>query len=147
MPREYTLRIPFARNSFCIGLKKSQKASHVFGASDSLNAGLGDQIAPDMKRLTGLLDRSKIETPLLGHTVIKGRVQQRRLTKLRLLQLDDIAHILQSVVPGVLGRIVAGASWKIRSGTTPLVSAETVFWFSAMNGITVRSILLPLIFS
>jgi hypothetical protein len=32
----YTLRIPLARNSFCTGLKKSQKASQVFGASDSV---------------------------------------------------------------------------------------------------------------
>ncbi len=30
--------------------------------------------------------------------------------------------------------IVAGASMKIRSGTSPLVSAEIVFWFCAMNG-------------
>ncbi len=27
-----------------------------------------------------------------------------------------------------------GASMKTRSGTSPLVSAEIVFWFNAMNG-------------
>ncbi len=40
----------------------------------------------------------------------------------------------------------SGASWKIRSGTSPLVSAEIAFWFSAMNGIELSSILLPLAF-
>jgi hypothetical protein len=37
--------------------------------------------------------------------------------------------------------------WKIRSGTSPLVRAEMIFWFSAMNGMMLRSILLPLDFS
>ena len=45
------------------------------------------------------------------------------------------------------GRIVAGASWKMRSGTSPLVIADIAFWFSAWNGMTLRSILLPLAFS
>ena len=27
-----------------------------------------------------------------------------------------------------------GASMKTRSGTSPLVNAEIVFWFNAMNG-------------
>ena len=45
------------------------------------------------------------------------------------------------------GRIVAGASWKIRSGTSPLVSADIAFWFSAWNGMMLASILLPLAFS
>ncbi len=37
--------------------------------------------------------------------------------------------------------------WKIISGTSPVVSAEMIFWFSAMNGMILRSILLPLAFS
>ena len=32
------------------------------------------------------------------------------------------------------GMIDCGASMKTRSGTSPLVSAETVFWFCAWNG-------------
>jgi len=42
------------------------------------------------------------------------------------------------------GRIVEGAMWKIMSGTSPLVRAEITFWFSAMNGMMLRSIWLPL---
>ncbi len=34
-----------------------------------------------------------------------------------------------------------------RSGTSPLVSADIVFWFIAMNGIMLASSLLPLAFS
>jgi hypothetical protein len=44
------------------------------------------------------------------------------------------------------GRMYDGASKNIRSGTSPLVSADTAFWPSAMNGMTLRSILLPLAF-
>jgi hypothetical protein len=44
------------------------------------------------------------------------------------------------------GRIVSGASMKIRSGTSPLVSADIVFWFNAMNGRRLYSSLLPLSF-
>ena len=35
----------------------------------------------------------------------------------------------------------------MRSGTSPLVIADIAFWFSAWNGMTLRSILLPLAFS
>ena len=37
--------------------------------------------------------------------------------------------------------------WKMRSGTSPVVNAEIIFWFSAMNGMMLRSIRLPLAFS
>ena len=37
--------------------------------------------------------------------------------------------------------------WKMRSGTSPVVSAEMIFWFSAVNGMMLSSILLPLAFS
>ena len=33
------------------------------------------------------------------------------------------------------------------SGTTPLVTAETIFWRSGANGMMLRSIVLPLAFS
>ena len=36
MPMANIFRMPLARSSFCTGLKKLQKASQVFGASDSL---------------------------------------------------------------------------------------------------------------
>src|SRR5580700_9023262 len=38
-------------------------------------------------------------------------------------------------------------SWDIRSGTSPLVSAETIFCISGANGTRLKSMLLPLAFS
>ncbi len=39
-----------------------------------------------------------------------------------------------------------GVFWN-RSGTTPLVTAETIFWRIGANGMMLRSIVLPLAFS
>ena len=98
----YILRMPLARSSFCTGLKKLQKASQVFGASDSLKPAFVDQVAPDMERRGRLLDRSKVEGALLRGAVVEGGVQQRGLAELGLVRLHDVAHVHQLVVPGVL---------------------------------------------
>src|SRR5262249_35220413 len=43
--------------------------------------------------------------------------------------------------------VLAAVSWFITSGTSPMVSAPTIFCISGANGTRVRSTLLPLAFS
>ena len=66
-----------------------------------LEAGLLDQVSPDMDRGTRLLHRSQIEGALLRGAVVEAGGQQRGLGELVLLRLDHVGHIDQPVIPRV----------------------------------------------
>ena len=55
-----------------------------------------------MERRAALLDRAQIEAALLRDAVVEAGGQQRGLAELRLVRLDDVAHVHQLIVPGVL---------------------------------------------
>ena len=94
--------MPLARSSFCTGLKKLQKASQVFGASDSLKPALVTRSPQIWNGERRLLDRRKIEGALLRGAVVERGVQQRGLAEPGLVLLHDVAHVHQLIVPGVL---------------------------------------------
>ena len=100
-----------------------------------------------MERGARLLDRSQVEAALLRDTVVEAGDSSAVSLSCDFCASTTSLTSTSLSFQAFCGRIVAGASWKMRSGTSPLVSAEIAFWFSAMNGMMLWSILLPLAFS
>src|SRR5215472_909092 len=103
----------------------------------SLEAGLFDQVPPYMEWDDRRLVRYPIKASPLCDPIIAISGKQRIRMVFRLLRLDDIADILPFILPGEL-RLIWMEDCSIRSGTTPLVTAEIVFWRNGANGMMLR---------
>src|ERR1700722_13504403 len=67
-----------------------------------LEAGLLDQIAPNMDWGARLLDRSQVEAAFPRGIVVEAGAPQRGRAELRSVDFHDVAYVDQPVVPGVL---------------------------------------------
>ena len=67
-----------------------------------LEAGLLDQVRPDMERDACLLHRRHIVGALLGGGVVEAGTKQRGFGVFGLLRRNHVAHVFEAVMPGVL---------------------------------------------
>src|ERR1700737_4791220 len=95
------LRMPFARNLSCTGMKKSRKASQVFGMSSTVYPAFSIQRSPDIERNRAALHRHRIIRALLCDVIISISPAKCGVDVLRLDGFDDVADIDELVGPGV----------------------------------------------
>src|SRR6516225_2035185 len=83
-----------------------------------------DQRPPDMVHRSADGIRHTVIAALLLDMVVAVDREQRGLGVFLLLRLDDVTRVDQLVLPCIERNDSAGVFWN-RSGTTPLVTAET----------------------
>src|SRR5215831_20261615 len=120
--------MPWARSFFLHLFEKIVIGVPGFGDVLHRIAGLLDQRAPDMVRPHGASIGYRIIAAPFLDAVVAVAAEQRGLGVFRFLRLDDIGGVDQLVVPGIerenFDRVVREQN---KSGTTPLVIAETIF--------------------